>query len=71
MRKLVEQHGCGVVAKDFTAQALAETLHCLDRRKVEAFRRASGTAAAELCYERSADVLLAMARGLLGLDEED
>ena len=71
MRKLVERHGCGVVAKDFTAQALTETLRCLDRRKVEAFRRASGAAAAELCYERSADVLLAMARELLGLDEED
>ena len=71
MKTLVEQHGCGVVAKDFTAQALAETLRALDRRKVEACRRASDAAAADLCYERGADVLLAMARRLLGLDEED
>ena len=71
MKKLVEQHGCGVVAKDFTAQALAEMLRVLDRRKVEACRRASDAVAAELCYERSADVLLAMARRLLGRDEED
>ena len=70
MQNLVEQHGCGVVARDFTAQALADTLRALDRRKVEACRQASDAAAAELCYERSADVLLAMARRLLGLDEE-
>ena len=71
MQNLVEQHGCGVVAKDFTAQALAETLRVLDRRKVEAYRRASDAAAAELCYERSAEVLLGTARRLLGLDEDD
>ena len=71
MEKLVEQHGCGVVAKDFTAQALAETLRALDRQKVEACRRASDAAAAELCYERSADVLLAMTRRLLGRDGDD
>ena len=71
MKKIVEQYGCGVVAKDFTAQALAETLRSLDRPKVEAYRRASDSAAVELSYERSARVLLDTARGLLGLDEED
>ena len=71
MMRIVEQHGCGVVAKDFTAQALADTLRTLDRQKVEACRRASDVAAAELCYERSAEVLLDTARRLLGLDEEE
>ena len=71
MMSIVEQHGCGVVAKDFTAQALADTLRMLDRQKVEACRRASDVAAAELCYERSAEVLLDTARGLLGLDGEE
>ena len=68
MKKIVEQHGCGVVAKDFTAQALAETLRGLDRQRVEAFRRASDAAAVEFCDERSAEVLLRTARRLLGLD---
>ena len=70
MKRIVEQHGCGVVAKDFTAQALADTLRTLDRQKVEACRRASDVAAGELCYERSAEVLLDTARRLLGLNEE-
>ena len=68
MTRLVEQHSCGVVAKDFTVQALAETLDTLDRQKVETCRQAADIAAAELCYERSAEVLLDTARGLLGLD---
>lgn len=67
MKGLVEQHGCGVVAQDFTAKALAETLRTLDRQKVEAARRAADAAAAELCYEKSAEVLLDIVRDLLGL----
>ena len=70
MTRLVAQHGCGVVAKDFTAQALAETLRTLDRQKVEACRQAADIAAVDLCYERSAEVLLDSARKLLGLEGE-
>ena len=68
MKRIVEQHECGVVAKDFTAQALAETLRALDREKVEAFRRGSDAAAVEFCDERSAEVLLNTACRLLDLD---
>ena len=71
MQRIVEQRGCGVIAKDFTAQALAETLRTLDRQKLEVCRQASDAAAADLCYERSAEVLLDAARRLLGLDEDD
>ena len=71
MRRIVEQYGCGVVAEDFTADALASTLRALDREKVEACRRAADVAAADLCYERSAEVLLATARRLLGLAEQE
>ena len=70
MKRIVEHYECGVVAEDFTAEALAETLRALDRQKVEACRRAADAAAAELCYERSAEVLLDTVRGLLGLDVE-
>lgn len=70
MKRIVEQHGCGVIAKDFTAQALANTLRALHRERVEAYRRASDAAAADLCYESSAEVLMDTARRLLGLDEE-
>ena len=65
MKRIVEQHGCGVVAKDFTAQGLADTLRGLDRRKVEACRRAADAAASDLCYERSEKTLLDIVRRLL------
>ena len=70
MKRIVEQYDCGVVAKDFTAHALAETLRTLDRQKVEACRQAADIAAVDLCYERSAEVLLDTARKLLGLEGE-
>ena len=68
MKRIVDQYRCGVVAKDFTPEALAESLRALDRQKVEAYRRAADAAAVDLCYERSAEVLLATVRRLLGLD---
>ena len=68
MKKLVEQYGCGVVAVDFTAEGLAETLRRLDRQQVEACRRAADIAASELCYERSAEVLQDTVRRLLGIE---
>ena len=70
MKTIVERYECGVVAQDFTAQALAETLRTLDRQKVEACRQAADIAAVDLCYERSAEVLLDTARKLLGLEGE-
>ena len=70
MKGLIEQYECGVVTKDFTAQTLAETLRTLDRQKVEACRQAADIAAVDLCYERSAEVLLDTARKLLGLEGE-
>ena len=69
MQRVVRQYECGVVASDFTAAALAERLSALDRRKVEEYRRAADAAAADLCYERSAEVLLDSARRLLGVDK--
>ena len=66
MQRLVEQYDCGVIADDFTPSALAEALRSLDRNQVEAFRRAADVAASELCFERSAEVLLDIVRRLLG-----
>ncbi len=71
MKRLVERHDLGVVAADFTAESLAEVLGALDRPRVEAFRRAADIAAAELCYERSAEVLQGIVRRLLDLEEPD
>ena len=66
MKRLVERYKCGVVARDFTPRALAEVLRNLDRRRVEAYRRAADVAAATLCYENSERVLLDTVERLLG-----
>ena len=71
MKRIVEQYDCGVVAQDFTAETLAETLRALDRPRVEACRRAADAAAAELCCEKSAKVLLGIVRDLLDRDADD
>ena len=57
MTGFVSQYSCGIVASDFTSQALAAALNMLDRQQVEACRRAAEFAATELCYERSVEVL--------------
>ena len=68
--RLVEQNKCGVMTKDFTSASLAEALRILDRQRIEAFRQAADVAAGELCFERSADVMLDIVRELLGLGRE-
>ena len=69
--RLVEQYKCGVMTKDSTTASLAEALRILDRQRIEAFRQAADAAAAELCFERSADVLRETARRLLELPAEN
>ena len=58
MAGLVRRYGCGVAAADFTPEALAAELNSLDAERIAGFKRASDVAAAELCAERNADVIL-------------
>ena len=67
MERIVRRYSCGVVARGFTAAALAEELDKLDRQQVEVFRRAADAAAWDLCYERSVEVIQEIVRDLLGL----
>ena len=65
MKRLVDRFSCGIVATDFTSDALAAALSALDRRRVEAYRRGADLAASALCYERSSETLQATVRDLL------
>jgi hypothetical protein len=58
MARLVRQYGCGVVAADFTPEALAEELNGLDTAQIAAFKQASHLAAGELSAERAAETIL-------------
>jgi glycosyltransferase involved in cell wall biosynthesis len=58
MAGLVRRYGCGVVAADFTPEALAAELNSLDASRIAELKQASDVAAAELSAERNADVIL-------------
>jgi hypothetical protein len=58
MAALVRRYACGVIAADFTPEALAGELNNLDTEQIYAFKKASDVAAAELCAERNAEVIL-------------
>lgn len=65
MARLVRQYGCGVVAPDFTPEALAAELNRLDATQIAAFKQASHAAAAELSAERGAASTLALVEAAL------
>jgi len=58
MAGLVRRHGCGVVAADFTPEALAAELNSLDANQIVGFKLASNAAAAGLSADRNAKVIL-------------
>lgn len=65
MAPLVRQYGCGVVALDFTPEALAAELNRLDATQIAAFKEASHVAAAELSAERDALSIRALVKAAL------
>lgn len=65
MARLVQQHGCGVVADSFEPLALAEAIRALDAQTVTSFKQASDRAARELNYEQAGRSLLVEVERLL------
>lgn len=51
MAALVREHGLGVVADDFTPQALARALDALTREQVTGYKQAADAASSVLCAE--------------------
>ena len=68
MAHVVRQYGCGVIAEDFTPQSLASKLNLLTREDIVRLKRASHTAAKELCFEKNAPILLGIIEQVLGSD---
>lgn len=66
MARLVALYKLGVVADDFTPQALAERLNSLTTADIVKFKQAANIAAHELCFEKNAEVLLGEVQRLLG-----
>jgi len=66
MARLVDHYKLGVVAKDFSPQALAQRLNALTTADIIKFKEASNVAAHELCFEKNAEVLLGEVQRLIG-----
>jgi Glycosyltransferase Family 4 len=58
MASLIHRYKCGVVAEDFTPNALASKLIQLDRATLDYFKRRSHEAARALSFEENGQVLL-------------
>lgn len=65
MANLVEQHGLGLVAADFSPDATVATLKSLNAEQLRAFKLAADRAARELSFEADAEVVRQLVRGVL------
>jgi hypothetical protein len=65
MARVVRQFQCGVVAEEFTLEALADGLNRLTTDDVRQFKINAHRAAAECSAERNGMLLVALVRGLL------
>ena len=65
MAQVVEEWGCGVVADDFSPEALAAVLSELDPGRIGELKTHSHAAADVLCAERNAERLVEVVEGAL------
>lgn len=65
MARIVREYELGVVARDFTPEALAQKLKNLDAAEIADFKRAAHMAADELCAERNEDLFLRVVEAAL------
>jgi glycosyltransferase involved in cell wall biosynthesis len=66
MAKIVNQYDCGIVAKDFSPEAMAETISSLNTNKIQYYKEKSNQVAKELCAEKNRDKILNMVVELIG-----
>lgn len=63
MARLVESHGLGIVADDFTPEAMAVRLNALTPDEIDAFKASSHATAKTLCWERNEELIAAVLGG--------
>jgi hypothetical protein len=66
MARIVEQNGCGVVATDFTPEALSAALRGLDHAQIDRMKQNSDRIARQMSAERNRETLLQVVAGVLG-----
>ncbi len=63
MARLVHQYDCGVVAENFSPQAMAKAIAALSRQQIMHYKQQANKAAAELCAEHNEQQLLDLVEG--------
>lgn len=66
MARVVREWDCGIVADDYTPEALAAAIAGTTRERLEELKRNADRAARELCAERNREVVLDVVRRALG-----
>jgi|WetSurMetagenome_2_1015567.scaffolds.fasta_scaffold62504_2 glycosyltransferase involved in cell wall biosynthesis len=66
MARIVEQNGCGVVAVDFTSEALAAALTGLDHAQIDLMKQNSDRIARQMSAESNREILLEVVASVLG-----
>lgn len=66
MRKIVEQYEVGIVAEDFTPQAMAQAIRTLSPDRIRQYRRSSDAAAMAVSGERQGEILVGLVTKMLG-----
>lgn len=57
MGTLVQRHGCGIVAADFSAQSMGKTLNALTTTQIDIFKKASHSYATVYCAEYNRNIV--------------
>ena len=65
MARVVREHGCGVVAPDFSPASLADALNALDDEAIAELKARSHAAAPLLSFEANRETVLALVAGAL------
>ena len=63
MAHIVKSHGLGIVADDFTPEAMAMRLNALTTAEIDVFKASSHAAAKTLCWERNEELIAAVLGG--------
>jgi glycosyltransferase involved in cell wall biosynthesis len=65
MAKIVKEHDCGIVAKDFSIMSMATMLNNLSTQQIDLYKKNSHIAASKLCAEENRERFLAVIQSLL------
>jgi len=65
MAYLIKKYDCGIIANEFTAEAMANELKHLSSEKLRHYKQRAHVAAQDLCFDKNSEIVLGMVNKLL------